>query len=375
FIDSVRRRLRSDVPVGSSLSGGLDSSLIVCVIDEIYKSENKKVTTFSARFKDFIKDETRYQEYVINKTKAKPYFVYSESDVLNQELDKIFYHQEEPFGSASILVQYQVFELAKRNNVTVLLDGQGADEILAGYTPYYQTFFNEIRMLNGERYDSETSAYINLHESNLINPPQRPKRNLRTVLKTRAPRLVKVLNKIKKEFQVTPTGFLTKDFFRTYNKFPAPLFEYDINSLNSHLWAHTSSYGLGTLLRYADRNSMAHSREVRLPFLSHELVEFLFKMPSDYKINSGWTKYLMRKSFEGLLSDEITWRKDKIGYEPPQQKWMSRPEIIERIVESRRSLVGMGILEKRILDEKPMPAAANTQGDQSWEHIMVSKLY
>ncbi|MEQ8534409.1 MAG: asparagine synthase (glutamine-hydrolyzing), partial [Imperialibacter sp.] len=166
FRESVKRRLRSDVPVGSSLSGGLDSSLVVCVIDELLRSQGKSISTFSARFRDFIKDESKYQDYVISKTKAEPHFIYSESDVLDRELDKIFFHQEEPFGSASILVQYQVFELAKKNKVTVLLDGQGADEILAGYTPYYQTFFNELRTNNPATYNEELDAYMKVHEHN-----------------------------------------------------------------------------------------------------------------------------------------------------------------------------------------------------------------
>jgi asparagine synthase (glutamine-hydrolysing) len=120
---------------------------------------------------------------------------------------------------------------------------------------------------------------------------------------------------------------------------------------------------------------MAHSREVRLPFLNHELVEFLFSLPAEYKIHNGWTKYLMRKSFENTLPKEIAWRKDKIGYEPPQKEWMSRPEILERVVEARKVLVDKNILDKSILQKTPDPSGANQTGDKSWEHIMVSKLF
>jgi len=379
FNESVSRRLRSDVAVGSSLSGGLDSSLVVCVINELLSKENKHINTFSARFKDFIKDEGKYMQHVVDKTGAIPHYVFSDAELLNDRIDKIFYHQEEPFGSSSILVQYQVFELAKKNNVTVLLDGQGADEILAGYIPYYQTFFNELALTNPSKAKKQLDAYLDLHKDNKINIPSANLNSnytssFRSMLKRFSPSLVNALKPlfIRKYSDKT----LNKEFSSTYNAgHVPPVFRYDNNSLSSHLHAHTTQYGLGTLLRYADRNSMAHSREVRLPFLSHKLVEFLFSLPSEYKIHNGWTKYLMRKSYEDILPQEITWRKDKIGYEPPQKEWMSRPDIIQRTIESREKLVNLNILDKKVLDKKPDSSGANEVGDKSWEHIMVSKLY
>lgn len=375
FTQSVKRRLRSDVPVGSSLSGGLDSSLVVCVLGQLLQTQGKSVSTFSARFRDFVKDETRYQEYVIDKTRARSFSVYSESDVLDREIDKIFSHQEEPFGSASILVQYQVFQLAKQNNVTVLLDGQGADEILAGYSLYFRTYFSELRKQGAEAYNSQLEKYIQLHGDNLINPPQDQRVTVKTFLKAHLPGLVDVLKTFKKDATIYPTDLMTEEFYRRCYRSVLPSFSYDAKSLNSHLIASTTSYGLSTLLRYADRNSMAHSREVRLPFLSHDLVEFLFSLKSSYKIHNGWTKYIMRKSFEDLLPREIAWRKDKIGYEPPQKEWMNKKEIIERVVEARRKLVQNNILDKKILLQQPKAEAANVKGDKSWEHIMISKLF
>ncbi|MFM7666830.1 MAG: asparagine synthase-related protein, partial [Bacteroidota bacterium] len=101
------------------------------------------------------------------------------------------------------------------------------------------------------------------------------------------------------------------------------------------------------LLRFADRNSMAFSREMRLPFLSHQLVEFLFSLPNEYKIHDGWTKYVMRKAFEPILPNEITWRVDKIGYEPPQSRWMENKEIIDLIQNSMVELEKEGIVNKK----------------------------
>ena len=123
---------------------------------------------------------------------------------------------------------------------------------------------------------------------------------------------------------------------------------YDIprqDKLSGVLYYNTFMNGMEELLRYADRNSMAHGVEVRLPFLNHELVEFLFSLPSYFKIREGWTKWLLRVSMENVLPKEIVWRKDKTGYEPPQQQWMQHPQLQEYIHEARRSLVRADILQ------------------------------
>ena len=105
--------------------------------------------------------------------------------------------------------------------------------------------------------------------------------------------------------------------------------------------------GLEELLRFADRNSMAHGREVRLPFLNHELVEFIFSLPSQLKMHDGWTKFLLRKAMDKKLPDEIVWRKDKVGFEPPQKQWMQDTTLQEYIHEAKRKLVNAGILTKK----------------------------
>jgi asparagine synthase (glutamine-hydrolysing) len=118
------------------------------------------------------------------------------------------------------------------------------------------------------------------------------------------------------------------------------------------------------LLRYGDRNSMAFSREVRLPFLSHELVEFVYSLPSVYKIHNGWTKYLLRKSFEGIIPAEISWRKEKVGYEPPHNLWMEFPPIKEKWSEAIRWLVNEKILEE-----------SGIKKNKVWDYLMVYKLF
>lgn len=154
---SVNRRLRSDVNVGSSLSGGIDSSVIVGIIDDLLKKNKAehsfassafKQKTFSARFPGFERDEGKYMQMVIDRTNVEPHFIYPSEETLLDDIDKVAYYQDEPFGGASILVQYEVMRLAKQNDVTVLLDGQGADEILAGYHWYFGIFFRELEKKN-----------------------------------------------------------------------------------------------------------------------------------------------------------------------------------------------------------------------------------
>ncbi|MBN3583043.1 asparagine synthase (glutamine-hydrolyzing) [Algoriphagus aestuarii] len=375
FMESVSRRLRSDVLVGSSLSGGIDSSLVVCTIDQLLKDHPESIqNTFSARFKNFHKDEGYFIDKVRAKTRINSHEVYSEIGEMEGLLDKICYHQEEPFGSASILVQYQVYELAKKNGVTVLLDGQGADEILAGYHPYFATFFNEIRKKSGVKFEQEFAAYQFLHQENQINPKIR-KPGLKQSVSSRFPNLMNKVGRKMVNFKRKNSSLMADDFFEEYKKVAHNDFKFDFGNLNSHLYFSTFEVGLPTLLRYADRNSMAHSREVRLPFLSHELVEFVFSLPAEFKIHNGWTKYLMREAFQDILPKEITWRKDKIGFEPPQKSWMESANTQENIRASREILTNKGVLKKGAKDFPIVSQAANTQGDGSWSHLMVAKMF
>jgi asparagine synthase (glutamine-hydrolysing) len=133
--------------------------------------------------------------------------------------------------------------------------------------------------------------------------------------------------------------------------------------------------GLQELLRYADRNSMAHSREVRLPFLSHEVVDFLFTLPSEFKIKDGWTKWIMRNTFKDLLPKDIAWRKDKIGYEPPQKNWMENEDIKNKILSGRNDLTSKGILSAK-MNKHAYQAEEALQGDnKNWKFLMTQNLF
>jgi asparagine synthase (glutamine-hydrolysing) len=193
--------------------------------------------------------------------------------------------------------------LAKENGVTVLLDGQGADEMLAGYHSYFNEITDDLlNSLNLPAYLKWRRDCYSLHG---VSPG-----GVTRVLRQKTPEpLKRVLKKHLRE-NVEPSNPV---YPREFNK---------VSSLRKLLWWNTTRQGLVELLRYADRNSMAHSREVRLPFLDHHLVEFVFKLPDRLLIRNGWTKWILREAFREYVPEEITWRADKLGYMPPQAKWL-----------------------------------------------------
>ena len=291
FTKSVSLRLRADVTVGSSLSGGLDSSSIVMMIDKL-KNESARQNTFSARFKDFSKDEGEHIHQVIKVCKnVLGHEIYPSNEEMQSDFEKLKWHQEEPFASASIFAQWKVMSLAKHHKTIVLLDGQGADEYLAGYLPYYRTYFKQLYFTNKSHYKNEFKSYNNLRDNSAVSVEEQETLRMK-------------IGRIKK----------------TLLNQPLP---YNSDSLSNELKTHVQSFGLKELLRYADRNAMAHSREVRLPFLSHHLVDYVFSLPDNMKLRNGYTKYILRKSMESILPKSITWRIDKIGYEPPQSNWLA----------------------------------------------------
>ncbi len=351
FERSVKTKLRSDVAVGSSLSGGLDSSTIVCVIDSFRLASQK---TFSASFPGFEKDETKYMQLVANKTNVIPHYTTPQVDTLINDLDKIFYHHEQPFSSTSILAQWEVMKLAKQESTIVLLDGQGADEVLGGYTYYYRTFFQELYASGYNNFKPAYDAYKNWGGNHFDV-------DLKFKLQARFPAVYNAYLK----FRAGPVKHpdMHADFYNQYKAgTPAPLVYKP--SLNNHMHNTLRVNGmLEALLRYADRNSMAFSREVRLPFLNHQLVEFVYSLPSTYKIYNGWSKYVLRKAYEGLLPTEITWRKDKIGYAPPEKQWMNDVRAKQMLEESVSFLCAEKILNKNQLNPAKM-----------WVYLMSSKL-
>jgi asparagine synthase (glutamine-hydrolysing) len=363
FTASITRRLRSDVPVGSSLSGGLDSSSIVFMINRMITGQSVEQKVFSARFPGFSKDEGPFQDILLKGMNVKAYAVTPDENSLVDSLDKIFYHQEEPFNSASIYLQNEVYKLARQNNVIVLLDGQGADEFMGGYFYFYFYYFAELYKTNRKEYNRQYREFQQLHQSNSINQLFRP--NPKFFLFVYSKYIYRQVRKL------LGSKIISRNIFNpAFEQAHAKSIYYstdDFRHLNDALYDSLMGGHLQLLLRYADKNSMSHSLEVRLPFLDHNLVEYMFSLSSTYKINNGWSKYLLRKTMgDAGVPADITWRKEKVGFEPPQNSWLQSARVRELISHSVKSLQKHGIIkavDPNALDEQT-----------AWKVIMSTKL-
>lgn len=339
---SVERRMRSDVRVGSTLSGGLDSSTVTAIMSRI-KPENP---SFSARFKDCDKDEGKFIDMVTAHCSTTQYNVYPNADGLIKEMNKLIFHQEEPFQTGSIYAQYKVYELAKSNDAIVLLDGQGADELLAGYFNYLLPYYFEL-----DRPEQRTlQAVLLSNQSITLKPSWKEK------MQFEFPRLFDISLRLKHLITHEKHKTIHPDFERAFarlNTFKA------YHNLKETLLHSLTTQGLEKLLRFSDKNAMAHSVEVRLPFLSHHLADFLFTLPSAYFFNTGWTKSILRHAIQGNLPKGIVWRKDKVGFEAPDEQWHLSPAVIEMKNDYKTRLINDKII---------MPAY-----NETWKIINLTK--
>lgn len=313
FRDSIRLRLRSDVPLGVSLSGGLDSSSIACVAQGLLG--DRKIETFSSCFEDRDFDERQFIRPVLEKTGAKPHFVLTEPERLFDTIEEIIWHQEEPYSTLSIFPQWHVMKLAHEKGVKVLLSGQGGDETLGGYHKYYFYLFADlINSFKWKEARSEIAAYKGLkgNGADVARPV------FRIIASYMTPYFLKA-NMRQMSGKETPS-FLNKDFASThYGRISTERRFAGI--LNNDLYNALKISPLPSLLHIDDRSSMAHSVESRSPFLDYRLVEYLFSLGPEYKIRNGQTKYILREALKGILPEEVRTRRDKMGFATPLEKW------------------------------------------------------
>jgi asparagine synthase (glutamine-hydrolysing) len=360
---SVQRRLRSDVPVGTSLSGGLDSASVLACIQRAAEKP-AMVQTFSAVFPGFARDESAQIALTAGHFGVPNYQVQPDADSLIGDFERICYHQEEPFQSASIMAQYKVFELAKSKGVTVLLDGQGADEILGGYTKYYPWYWRELYR--------QDKALLRKELKLGVGAGQGEGWGWKHKLAARLPHFTESWLVKQRSRQQRRQGDLSPEFTEAFG-----VSHYDvphIPSLNGVLYYNTFLNGLEELLQYADRNSMAHGREVRLPFLNHELAAFVFSLPPGYKIRDGFGKWALRKCMEPFLPAPIVWRKEKVGFEPPQALWMQDKRLVAYIREAQQVLIEKKVLKRAVLDKKIQPQETHAAENFDWRYLVAGTL-
>ncbi len=313
FLESVSLHLRSDVPVGTALSGGVDSSSIVC--GARYLDPLHEILAFS-----FIPDEPsiseeKYADIASAYANVKIHKVFIKPEDLISDLEDLIKVHGEPFGSTSIYAQYRVFKLARENNIKVMLDGQGADEILGGYAPY--TAARIASLVRSGNYAEAFDLYRNAQKL--------PGRNglFKNTAKYFIPEFFKPLAYKAVGNDLIPK-WINKGWF-VKNNLVCKINEesYNFNIFKNELLKGLQKTYIPALLRYEDRDSMAHSVESRVPFLTVKLVEFMLSLPEKYIINkNGETKYIFKEAMRGIVPDKILDRKDKIGFATPEKKWL-----------------------------------------------------
>jgi asparagine synthase (glutamine-hydrolysing) len=292
FQQSLKYRMRSDVEVGACLSGGIDSSSIVSNATFYF---GKQFHTFSAIWPDESCNESFFMQKVNEKWNCIPHFIQPSIESVLDVVDQEIYYQEIPLPGSSLIAQWFVMQKAQEKDIKVLLDGQGADEVLSGYPRYIIPYINELIF------------HLKWHEL-VINYKD---------LKVHGYGLKRILgiqkNKIfGKGVPILPIRqeYMVKNskIFRQY---------YQYNYLPDYLMNEVQNTCLPTLLHYEDRNSMAHSVEARVPFLDYQLAEFCLNIPTQHKIKGALTKVILREAMKEVLPVEVYRRRDKIGFSTP----------------------------------------------------------
>jgi asparagine synthase (glutamine-hydrolysing) len=343
--DSVRARLLSDVPVGTCLSGGLDSSAIVGVITRLRQRGERHralgdgaTRTFSAVYDEAGPfNEEEHIHAAIRANGALGAFCRPDAAGLEADLDRLIWHQEEPFLSTSIYAQWCVMRLVREagTGVTVLLDGQGADEALGGYRPFDVLAADAWRRSSG----GPAAAWRAAREIG-DTTPHRAARVARAALWRSPPGVRRSVLRLRRRARAMP---LRADL-RSLLGSAAP-YAVRKDSLQAHLRDLTERVSLPHLLRYEDRNSMAFGIEARVPFVDYRLLELAFGPGRNFRFKGGWTKWLLREAAAGVVPESIRWRRDKVGFATPESKWLAsllkrRPELVG--VEASRAFLSPG---------------------------------
>lgn len=329
FLESVRLHLRSDVPVGAALSGGIDSSSIVGAMRLI--DPKLEIHTFS-----YIADapgisEERWVDIVGRAARVVVHKIKVTSDELVADLDHLIGVQGEPFGSTSMYAQWRVFQAARKAGIKVMLDGQGADELLGGYPNYriaqISSFLRRGRLAPATELWRYTSTLPGNGFSSLL--PRVIKLLVPTTLKNPLRRLLK---------QDTFPAWLNASWFHEHHVEDSSVSYAEGKEVLKHILYHTlTQTSLPQLLRYEDRNSMAFSIESRVPFLTPALSKLLLALPEHYIVAAdGTSKAIFRHAMRGIVPDAILDRTDKLGFPTPETNWLlSIRPCVERVLKDR----------------------------------------
>jgi asparagine synthase (glutamine-hydrolysing) len=303
---AVAMRLRSDVPIGSLLSGGLDSTTIACIVQQLLRQQSAHNTfeSFSAVFHEAAFSERRYIEDTAEQTGITVHWIYPDPENVLGTLPQLLYHQEFPFRSLAVYSQWEIMRHVHATPIVVLLDGQGSDEIFAGYSAHYYALAAEyLRRLRPGQAWQVTRSLSQAREVTLA-------RGLAGALfQLIRPTLLGRL------LRSRPVPYLTHSYRPVENRPRQP------NVFRDALVRNLTFSALPEYLRYEDRNSMAFTLESRLPFLDYRLVEWAMSLPAEFKIRRHESKRVLREAARPLIPASVSARTDKMGFVSPQELW------------------------------------------------------
>ncbi|MCH2215507.1 MAG: asparagine synthase (glutamine-hydrolyzing) [Flavobacteriales bacterium] len=320
LIDSLKLRLRSDVPVGTLLSGGLDSSAITALIHDHI---NPEIKTFSVVSDSKEYSEESFVDILINEKGIANQKLRFSSGLALENVEKVLSVQDEPYGSLSVVAQHQLFrQIKSETGITVLLSGQGADEILLGYGKFF-FFYLKMQLKKGRLGSFSKSALNSWLKSTTI----------KDFSLSEAKRYLPGSNKKGLDFLLDQSPAV-------------PIWHFD--HMRSRQILDIQNYSVPALTHYEDRNSMDSSIEVRLPFLDYRLVNYLVNLPVENKLKDGWTKFILRDSVHEL-PDRIRWRKDKKGFVTPEELWMKNElgDVISSMFTGKSYLQNLGLIDNQ----------------------------
>jgi asparagine synthase (glutamine-hydrolysing) len=320
FVEAVRIRLRADVTVGSCLSGGIDSSAIAGVIGHLAGKNEKvnigdKLKLFTAVFDESDIDERKWAAEMVKQTGADWLTVSPKPDELIRDLEDLVYCQDVPIWSTSTYAQYRVMQLVNQSGIRVVLDGQGGDELFAGYPPYYFSFWRELKKRG---FSSLAQEEMNQFGDSAKAFSRREYLKQRFVPSLPLGWQLKIQQRYFPDFDYLDRGLISE---YKLNYVPKP----KVESLNAALRQEFVNTRLKGYLKCEDRCSMWHSVESRTPFAEDtKLIEAGFRIPGTMKIKNGFSKYILREAVSPFIPDSIRLRRDKLGYSTPNNKWITQ---------------------------------------------------
>lgn len=329
LFNSVDIRLRSDVPVGLFLSGGVDSSVLAAISSQLLEKNGGDIKFLSIVSDDPTTDESPFIDIVSKHLKKESIRVNVHNDAKSfwELLPKVIWHNDEPIISFASIAYFKMIEAARAQGLKVLLTGQGADEVFLGYKKFKFWHYKNL-LKQGKLFQLAGAGISELQHSDLVGSFSLAEASRyfpggTSDLKTQA------------------WGEKLQAIRRTSGR--------NTSSLSQTQYDDLKHYSVPVLLHYEDRLSMAYGAEVRVPFLDKNLVDIGMRLKDDLKIHHGWSKYALRKSFESMLPKEIIWRKDKKGFTIPQEEWMRKtlsPEI-GALFSSDMKSYEMGLFDKK----------------------------